>query len=648
MYPQRLPEVDGDDGVWGDILRKYLMKEHYNDDSDNAANGGHKNVTIRAGTAGAGGAPLKFTAGTLLTTPEVGAMEFAGENLYLTSSGTTRKKIALYSTSGATGNLYYRNGSDDFTQLPIGSSNQVLTVSGGVPSWQTPSSTSTFSDDTFTLQDNTTPSKQARFELSGISASTTRTYTLPNANTTLVGDNFSQTLSNKTLTAPRFASGGFIADNSGNEQIVFTTTASAVNEIGVTNAATGVAPQISARGGDTNVNLNLTSKGTGRVQANGVNIPTVSSTDTLISKSINGNDNTLSNIPTSALTGTINADTLGGVSASMFLREDVARSLENVNHLVYDVSYNSEVAPVASALASAPFGSRMWHDLFAFMRYYTWSYETYDGAWSSASIHKALFAQKEDQQLYLVDQGVTNPTRVRWTVTGISWSRGQWLVIGFTYGATSSSKTVTVETSADGSTWTQRHESTTTANAQVRYFFLQDYGGDDYFRLTITRHDTNRLAMSFISLLSSRSGDQGNGRELESPLDWDADRNISVAGSLQVGEAADGTGQVVTTDAEQTLTNKSIDAGGNGNSITNLPTTSLANGAVTSAKIADNTIVNADINASAAIALSKLATGRVEASVNGSATNTSIWRGTQAQYDAIATKDSNTIYFITS
>lgn len=128
-----------------------------------------------------------------------------------------------------------------------------------------------------------------------------------------------------------------------------------------------------------------------------------------------------------------------------------------------------------------------------------------------------------------------------------------------------------------------------------------------------------------------------------------ADTNIDInlvpkgAGNVLVN----GTG-LVSASSTTAFSNKTIDAGGNGNSITNLPTTSLANGAVTSAKIADNTIVNADVNASAAIALSKLATGRVEASVNGTATNTSIWRGTQAQYDAIATKDSNTIYFITS
>lgn len=77
------------------------------------------------------------------------------------------------------------------------------------------------------------------------------------------------TLSNKTLTAPKFVNGGFIADANGNEQIKFNTTASAVNEITITNAAAGSDPSIAVTGGDTNIDLNLISKGTGVIQANG-------------------------------------------------------------------------------------------------------------------------------------------------------------------------------------------------------------------------------------------------------------------------------------------------------------------------------------------------------------------------------------------
>jgi microcystin-dependent protein len=84
-----------------------------------------------------------------------------------------------------------------------------------------------------------------------------------------------------TLTAPRFASGGFIADANGNEEVIFTTTASAVNEITLTNAATGNAPNIKASGGDSNVGLKLQAKGTSNIDllsGAGLNMATFAST----------------------------------------------------------------------------------------------------------------------------------------------------------------------------------------------------------------------------------------------------------------------------------------------------------------------------------------------------------------------------------
>jgi hypothetical protein len=61
----------------------------------------------------------------------------------------------------------------------------------------------------------------------------------------------------------------FIADENGNEQIIFQTTSSAVNQFDFTNAATGSGPTISSTGGDTNINLNLTPKGSGVVMIDG-------------------------------------------------------------------------------------------------------------------------------------------------------------------------------------------------------------------------------------------------------------------------------------------------------------------------------------------------------------------------------------------
>ena len=98
------------------------------------------------------------------------------------------------------------------------------------------------------------------------SAGVTNVLTLPaGSNQELVGTSATQTLSNKTLTEPKFADAGFIADANGNEQVVFQTTSSAVNALEVTNSATGNGITIGAFGSDSNVDINLTPKGTGVV-----------------------------------------------------------------------------------------------------------------------------------------------------------------------------------------------------------------------------------------------------------------------------------------------------------------------------------------------------------------------------------------------
>jgi hypothetical protein len=93
--------------------------------------------------------------------------------------------------------------------------------------------------------------------------------------TTLTGV---ETLTNKTLTAPKIANGGFVADANGNEQIKFTTTASAVNELTVVNSATSNAPEISSTGGDTDIDLKITPKGSGKIVLDGISFPNADGT----------------------------------------------------------------------------------------------------------------------------------------------------------------------------------------------------------------------------------------------------------------------------------------------------------------------------------------------------------------------------------
>ena len=64
-----------------------------------------------------------------------------------------------------------------------------------------------------------------------------------------------------------------INDENGNEQIVFQTTSSAVNQLDITNAATGSAPSIQATGGDSNINLKVGPKGTGLLEVLGATNP---------------------------------------------------------------------------------------------------------------------------------------------------------------------------------------------------------------------------------------------------------------------------------------------------------------------------------------------------------------------------------------
>jgi hypothetical protein len=165
-----------------------------------------------------------------------------------------------------------------------------------------------------------------------------------------------ETLTNKTLTAPKIANAGFIADANGNEQIKFTTTASAVNELTVTNNTTGNNPIISATGGDTNIGIVLTPKGSGEVVIATDNLNYAGTAVTATGAELNYND--LATLGTTAASKVFTADAnnLTIVSGAVVNVEDI---LTDGATITWDV-IDSPVAKVTlggNRTLSAPSGT---------------------------------------------------------------------------------------------------------------------------------------------------------------------------------------------------------------------------------------------------------------------------------------------------
>lgn len=96
--------------------------------------------------------------------------------------------------------------STGFDKLPTlsGNGGKLIAVNPGATALEAATSLSVLSvvDSGFTVVDNADATKKIAFEVSGVTAGTTRTITAPDADLTLVGTATTQTLTNKTLTAP--------------------------------------------------------------------------------------------------------------------------------------------------------------------------------------------------------------------------------------------------------------------------------------------------------------------------------------------------------------------------------------------------------------------------------------------------------------
>lgn len=114
------------------------------------------------------------------------SVDRATDLLYVVdASGPTSNKMTINGALGISG------GNPVSTSDPQTLTNKTLT-----------SPAITVADNALTIQDNSDTTKQLQFQASGITTGTTRTLTVPDANTTIVGTDTTQTLTNKTFTSP--------------------------------------------------------------------------------------------------------------------------------------------------------------------------------------------------------------------------------------------------------------------------------------------------------------------------------------------------------------------------------------------------------------------------------------------------------------
>lgn len=546
MAEQRLPIVNGDDGVWGTILRQYLMKEHYNGDADfnqaTSTNGGHQFVTIRPGTTSA--APLTFASGSLLSTAAAGSVEYDGTYYYLTTSSATRMQI--------------------------------------------------------------------------------------------VTNTAAQTLTNKTLTAPKIDT---IADTNGTNLISLTTTASATNYLDIKNNSAGLSPTISAVGTNSNIHINLIPKGvSGRITENGVEVTTISRVQTFTNK-------TLDNTNTVALKDT-NFTLQDNGDATKQLQFDLASVTAGHTTTLAVPEVNGTTTIVGTDIAQ----NLSSKTINLANNTVTGTMAQFNAAVSDGDIDYALTptAIKTSNytaaanELVLVDCGAAN------IIVSLPTSPADGTKVGITQvGLSSTGKTVTMRAtgtakfniSIDGvfANWTDLPASIVTtvqySTASQRWTVLE-------YQQTQTSVAEATHAGSADTLTTSRTFQTNLASTSAVGFNGSANNVHGVTGTLPVANG--GTGAT-------TFTSGNVLTGAGTSAVT--ATKAAPSGAfvgTTDTQVLSGKTIDGSSNTLSNVPMSALGTGKVTGSVNGTPTSLTLWKGTQAQYNALGTYDANTVYVVTT
>jgi len=210
----------------------------------------------------------------------------------------------------------------------------------------------------------------------------------------------------------------------------------------------------------------------------------------------------------------------------------------------YGQNYTTVVAPATSqSLFHSPMASQVWHDAFAFGR--AFGYPTFevsgDGVtWTTETLDKRLFAQKDNQNNLHIDGTTVRFVKFTWTGVPLTGNLPMWLQID--YGATPgfpASKTVSVVKTPDNFNYYERHRSTYSHIAQSVFHYIEPMYATNTLQIKITSNSGDPVDISAIKLLVAKTTNNNDGsKRYEYPYEWDELGGITVKSSLSIINSA--------------------------------------------------------------------------------------------------------------
>ena len=171
-------------------------------------------------------------------------------------TGITKKIVAIKKIDSSANKVTIDGNAaetiDGKTTIDLETENEILLLQSDGTNWRILANYLAVIDNGLLKIRNPAGTFNVSIKTSAILANRSATIPLITADDTFVMVNLAQSLRSKTL-----------VDANGNEVLITGSVGSAVNEVTITNAATGNGPTVAATGDDANIDLNINGKGTG-------------------------------------------------------------------------------------------------------------------------------------------------------------------------------------------------------------------------------------------------------------------------------------------------------------------------------------------------------------------------------------------------